>query len=121
MPQLLRYQTADGESPFGDWLKQLRNKAADTQIRLRLRRLEFGNFGDWAAVGDGVIELRLHVSPGYRMYLGLQSTELVILLCGGDKGSQRSDIAAAKRMWEDWKERCIEKVSGIGITSRSRG
>ena len=72
---------------------------------MRLRRLEAGNFGDCKAIGGGLIELRIHRGPGYRIYLGCHGHTLVILLCGGNKSSQRADVSLAHRLWVDWKER----------------
>ena len=121
MPQLLRYQTAQGDVPFRDWLTQLRDKNAVLQIRMRLRRLELGNSGDCVPVGEGVSELRIHLGPGYRIYFGQQGSRCVLLLCGGDKRTQAADIMRAKWMWKDWKERCDEKIPCFDIPSRSRG
>jgi putative addiction module killer protein len=62
--ELLRYQHEDGREPFADWLAGLRDKIAAARIRLRLRQVEAGNFGDSVAVGEGVFELRVHIGPG---------------------------------------------------------
>ena len=105
MAELFRYQRVDGREPFTEWLTALRDKAVQARIRVRLRRLETDNFGDAPPVGDGVRELRIHVGPGYRVYFGQHGSALVILLCGGDKASQASDIRRAKAFWREWKER----------------
>lgn len=89
------------------------------QIRMRLRRLEMGNPGDCVPVGEGVSELRIHLGPGYRVYFGQDGSQLVLLLCGGDKRSQATDIMRAKLMWKDWKERCDEKIQRFDISSCS--
>lgn len=102
---LLRYQREDGVEPFTQWLVSLRDKAAEARIRIRLRRIEAGNLGDCEPVGAGVTELRVHVGAGYRVYFGRHGASLVILLCGGDKGSQASDIKRAKDYWAEWKAR----------------
>jgi putative addiction module killer protein len=67
--------------------------------------LELGNFGDRYPVGEGVQELREHLGAGYRVYFGRHGQTVVILLCGGSKKMQTSDIKAAKAYWEDWKRR----------------
>ncbi len=60
--------------------------------------LEDGNAGDVAPVGDGLSEMRIHFGPGYRVYYVNRGGEVVLLLCGGDKGSQQRDIEAAKKL-----------------------
>jgi putative addiction module killer protein len=74
-------------------------------IRIRLRQVEAGNMGDCEPVGEGVVELRVHVGAGYRVYCGQRGKAMVILLCGGSKGSQAADIKRAKVYWAEWKRR----------------
>jgi putative addiction module killer protein len=105
MPELQRYVMSDGRSPFVEWFKGLKDDMIKARIRMRLRRLESGNFGDCSHVGEGVSELRIHFGPGYRVYFGRFRAEVVLLLSGGDKSSQAEDIRRAKSMWADWKER----------------
>lgn len=107
MLELLRYQRDDGGEPFTDWLNGLRDKLAQARIRIRLRQVEAGNFGDSEPVGDGVIELRVHVGAGYRVYCGRRGKSIVLLLCGGDKKSQATDIKRAKELWQAWKRRQV--------------
>ncbi len=102
---LLRYQRQDGREPLTEWLNALRDKVAQARIRVRLRQVQAGNFGDAEPVGDGVSELRIHVGAGYRVYCGRHGKTFVILLCGGDKGSQAADIKRAKEFWTEWKRR----------------
>ena len=83
---------------FRDWLAVLRDKQAAAIIRRRITRLELGNFGDTKTIGGGVGELRIDFGPGYRLYFTRRGQEVVILLCGGDKGSQARDIARAKQL-----------------------
>jgi putative addiction module killer protein len=78
---------------------------AKIAIASRLHRIEAGNFGDCKPLGEGVSELRIQTGPGYRIYFGRHESLLVILLSGGDKSSQQSDIAKAKAMWAEWKRR----------------
>ena len=69
----------------------------------RLERVRAGNFGDSSSVGEGVFELRLHFGAGYRIYYGRWGDEIVVLLCGGSKRTQKRDIPRAKQYWEDYK------------------
>ncbi len=105
MIELFRYQGEDGQEPFSEWLNSLRDKMAQARIRIRLRQVEAGNFGDCEPVGEGVIELRIHIGAGYRVYCGRHGKALVLLLCGGNKASQTSDIQRAKVLWTEWKRR----------------
>lgn len=68
----------------------------------RLDRVERGNFGSHHSVGDGVTELVIDFGPGYRIYFGQDGKDLVILLIGGDKSSQRTDIKTAKEYWRSY-------------------
>ena len=104
MIDVLRYQADDATELVTEWLNNLRDKQAQARLRVRLRRLEAGNFGDCDPVGEGVFELREHVGAGYRVYLGRHGQQVVILLCGGDKSTQASDISAAKKIADQWKE-----------------
>ncbi len=103
--EIFRYQRENGSEPFTEWLNGLRDKAAEARIRVRLLRVGAGNLGDCEAVGDGVLELRVHVGAGYRLYFGRHGMSVVILLCGGDKSSQAADIKRAKDFWAEWKRR----------------
>ena len=100
-----RYQREDGREPLTEWLTGLRDKVAQARIRVRLRQVQAGNFGDCEPVGEGVIELRVHVGAGYRVYCARHGKAVVLLLCGGDKGSQSADIKRAKALWSEWKRR----------------
>lgn len=103
--EVLRYQTIEGEQPFTEWLLSLKDKNIRAALRTRLDRLSGGNFGDYKRVGEGVFELRIHFGPGYRVYFGLDGEKIVILLCGGDKSSQVSDIHRAQMYWADYLRR----------------
>jgi putative addiction module killer protein len=105
MIELLRYQRDDGREPFTEWLDTLRDKVAQARIRIRLRQIQTGNFGDCEPIGEGVSELRVHIGAGYRVYFGRYGKSVVILLCGGDKRSQAADIKQAKALWMEWKRR----------------
>jgi putative addiction module killer protein len=103
--ELFRYQREDGAEPFTEWLNSVRDKIAQARIRIRLRQVEAGNMGDCEPVGEGLVELRVHVGAGYRVYCGLCGKTIVILLHGGNKGSQAADIKRAKDYWAEWKRR----------------
>lgn len=105
MLEIVRYQRLDGREPFSQWLTSLKDKTAQARVRVRLRQLESGNFGDVQPIGGGLSELRIHVGAGYRVYFGQQGRTLIVLLCGGSKSSQDADIAAARKFWLDWKQR----------------
>jgi len=107
--QIRYYHTKDGKRPFADWFASLRDHRAQQRIDGRLARVELGNFGDAKGVGEGVLELRVDYGPGYRVYLGRDGLEVVILLCGGDKRRQDKDIAQAKEYWADFKARKWEE------------
>ena len=86
---------------FRDWLLGLRDLRARTQILRRIDRAEAGNLGDVEPVGEGVSEMRIHQGPGYRVYFVQRGQTLILLLCGGDKSSQPTDIRRALQMARD--------------------
>lgn len=102
--ELIHYRTADGDVPFKTWHSALRDKSAKARIAMRLRSLQQGNLGDCKPVGEGVLELRVHVGAGYRVYCARYGQTLVVLLCGGDKSSQARDVRLARSFWREWKK-----------------
>lgn len=98
MVELLR--TAD----FDKWLSRLKDGRAVARIADRLDRLAMGNPGDVKPVGEGVSELRIAYGPGYRVYFLQKGSIVILLLCGGDKGSQSRDIKNANALAEKWKD-----------------
>ena len=103
--ELREYVTANGKSPFRDWLHSLDDVEARVRVRVRLNRVRLGNFGDCKSVGEGVHELRLPFGPGYRVYFARSGAQIVLLLCGGMKKGQEKDIRTAKACWEDYRRR----------------
>lgn len=83
---------------FEAWLRGLTDKTAAAIVARRIRRIAMGNLGDAKSVGDGVSELRIHHGPGYRVYFTRRGNTVIVLLCGGDKGSQSRDITQAKAL-----------------------
>ncbi len=83
---------------FAHWMRGLRDRKAQAAIAKRIIRMRNGLFGDVKPVGEGVMEARVHIGPGYRLYYVQQGSELILLLCGGDKSGQERDIATAKRL-----------------------
>jgi putative addiction module killer protein len=89
---------------FDEWLAKLRDRKGQSIIAHRIRRLAAGNLGDLKPVTKGVTELRVHFGPGYRVYLTQRGKQIIVLLCGGDKGSQKRDIARAVELNEQLKD-----------------
>lgn len=98
-----KYETASGDCPFDDWFNNLGDRSGQARIDARIARLRLGSFGEWDDVGEGVIELIFKgKGPGYRVYCGQDGQRLIILLGGGTKQTQQSDIKRAKECWEDY-------------------
>jgi len=102
--KIVTLTTVDGRTPFEEWLKGLKDKRSKARVLNRIDRLRLGNFGDCKSVGSGVYELRIHFGPGFRVYFGLHGNEMVVLLVGGDKSSQRKDIETATQFWKEYKQ-----------------
>ena len=102
--EIRKLELDNGRVPFEDWFESLRDLKLQAAVDSRLARIRAGNFGDHKSVGAEVFELRIHKGPGLRVYYGKQGEEVVILLGGGDKGTQARDISRAKQMWRQWLE-----------------
>ena len=101
---LREFVDANGRNRFREWLEGVRDIRTQYVIDARLTRIANGNMGDCEAVGEGVMEFRIHHGPGYRIYFGQEGKNIVILLVGGDKKSQRRDIILAKTLWRNFQE-----------------
>jgi putative addiction module killer protein len=98
------YRTADRRLPFSEWFDRLRDMRARQKIQARLARLRLGNLGQSRSVGEGVCELKIDYGSGYRVYFGQDGSQIVILLCGGDKSTQSTDIQKAKAYWLQYRQ-----------------
>jgi putative addiction module killer protein len=95
---MLFMYTIDKTSEFSDWLSALHDVRARARIVSRIKSAEHGNFGDCEPVGEGISEMRIHVGAGYRVYFTKRESVVYLLLCGGDKSTQKRDITRAKAM-----------------------
>jgi putative addiction module killer protein len=100
--RVIVYAKKSGKEPFTEWLYSLRDVMGRKRILARVSRLQQGHYGDCEPVGEGVSELRLFFGSGYRVYFGEQNNQIVVLLCGGDKGNQDKDIEQAKAYWKEY-------------------
>jgi putative addiction module killer protein len=89
---------------FTRWISELKDRRARALVLVRIQRLASGNPGDVKALGAGVSELRIPYGPGYRLYFTRRGAEIILLLCGGDKGTQSADIRKAKALAAALKE-----------------
>jgi putative addiction module killer protein len=96
------YQDKNGERPYDNWLRSLKDQVARQSVLILLNKVRAGNLGDHHDVGDDVWEFRLRHGPGYRVYyaeIGLR----ILLLTGGSKKTQNRDIQKAKAYWRDYR------------------
>ena len=99
------YEMSSGKRPFSVWYKEQQSEIRQI-VSARIRRVEMGLLGDCKSIrgSNGIFELRINTGPGLRIYFGMSANTIVVLLCGGDKNTQSSDIKFAKKYWIDWKE-----------------
>ena len=105
MSEVRHYVSRAGKDVFDDWLTHLADARTQAKIASRINRLAAGNFGDCKSLRQGVSELRIDWGPGYRVYYAMIGRECVVLLCGGDKRTQSSEIGRALQYLRDYKER----------------
>lgn len=101
--KIVMLELDNGRVPFDVWYDKLATEL-QRAVDARLTRLAVGNFGDHKSIGAGIYELRIMKGPGLRVYYGLKGSELVVLIGGGDKGSQKKDIDKAKVLWRQYNE-----------------
>jgi putative addiction module killer protein len=105
MIEVRRFVTSSGIDVVGQWLAELNDERARAKINIRIARMAAGNFGDCKSLGKGVFELRIDYGPGYRVYFTRIGPAIVLLLCGGDKRGQWSDINQAITFLNDYHKR----------------
>lgn len=104
------YSTGSGKEPFTQWLDSIKDGKTKAAILLRIQRLRVGNFGDFKSF-EGLYELRIHLGAGYRIYCAKIGKALILLLGGGDKGTQDRDIEKCKSYLKDHKGKMVyEKI-----------
>jgi putative addiction module killer protein len=96
------YETLTGARPYSEWLNKLRDAMIVARIRVRIDRIESGNLGHYRALGDSLFEFKFDFGPGYRVYFAVEGDEIILLLSGGDKGTQRKDITRAREYFADY-------------------
>ncbi len=90
---------------FDKWLKSLKNRSVLNRVLARLARIENGNFGDNKHISADLHELRFFFHGGLRIYYGIRDNKIVLLLCGGNKNSQKKDIKAAEKLLSEWRQK----------------
>ena len=89
---------------FAEWLEALSDMKTKMRIVARVNRARAGNFGEYKVLDDGVCEMKIDFGPGYRVYYAQEGFRVYLLLVGGDKSSQKRDIARATEIWQTIKE-----------------
>ena len=107
--EVIIYETENGVKPLDTWFNSIKDPVVRFKISSRIDRIKTGNLGDWKPLGDGLCELKMHFSSGYRIYYSELDNVILLLLCAGDKGSQSRDIKKAKAYLNDYKERINEE------------
>lgn len=105
MHEIRHYLSETGRDHYQEWLDHLKDRTAKARITVRVNRLAAGAFGDCKPLSNGVWELRVDHGPGYRVYYAQAGKKLVLLLLGGDKRQQQSDIEKALRYWSEYQKR----------------
>ncbi len=102
---VIHYLDKSGNDRYQIWLDSLRDRVAKVAVIRRVARVEFGLFGDFKALRDGIYELRMDVGAGYRVYYAHVGKKVILITGGGDKKSQSRDIDRAVRLLRDWEKR----------------
>lgn len=107
--QIIYYKTLEEYVPYEVWYSEIKDVRLRLAVDKRLDRVEAGNYGDCEPVGGGVLELRFQAF-GVRIYFAEIGGVIVLLLCAGDKASQKKDIAKAKEYWTEYNSRIEEEA-----------
>ena len=99
------YLSPDGRDPFQDWLDGLGDVRVRVAVLRRIDRLALGNVGDCRSCRSSVWEMRIDIGPGHRVYFARAGAEMLLLLAGGTKRTQQTDIATAVARWKDYRSR----------------
>lgn len=100
--EIKKLELQGGLVPFDKWFDSLRDRRMQVAVDSRLARVRAGNFGDFKSVGGGVMELRIAIGPGLRVYYGIRGQRIVVLIGGGDKSTQSRDIHRAQQLWRQF-------------------
>jgi putative addiction module killer protein len=113
------YRAPEGNYPYQDWEDGLKDKATKYKVQARIARIrQTGNLGRWKPVGGGVLEIALDFGAGYRIYAGRVGLKLILLLSGGDKRTQETDIANAKVYLADYiQSRSVQSKKGTAMSN----
>jgi len=109
MIEIREFVDAQRNSPFGRWFNRV-DRQATVRVATALYRMEMGNLSNAKGVGGGVLEYRIDLGPGYRIYFGRDGDALIILLGGGTKARQHRDIAAAVALWREYRRSKRQEV-----------
>jgi len=102
LKEIYRYKTPNGKVPFDEWIQSL-TEQNQARIDAYIKRAALGAAKkNIEPVGEGVFEIKIDVGPGFRVYFGEKGRTMILLLLGGDKSTQRSDIRKAKEYWRDY-------------------
>lgn len=121
--RMKEYITKDQESPFNEWLTNLKDVKAKVKITKAITQMEGGNFGDYKPISDGkgLHERRLDYGPGYRIYYITEGDELIVIFAGSDKSDQQRAINKAKNYLKDYNSRKLkEPISSSASKKKKR-
>lgn len=99
------YITPSGREPFVEWMVKLKDSKVRSIIHTRITRLKLANYGDYRRISNNLYELKIRYGPGYRVYFGELGKEIILLLCAGNKGTQKEDITKAKKYWNEYRNK----------------